>query len=138
MKKGRPMIGELTHIQMLGKIGGGEGPKFQAKDWEIRKRLNWHDKAKSAIRHLLAGERKFSPQEERDVEAGFMRFCADEIRRHHDEDREYLAQIRSSIEHLERIDPDFHRPAIQALGELADCLRSVAGEAGQSNRGPEE
>jgi hypothetical protein len=124
------MIEALTHREMLDKIGGDEKLPAKAREWSIRKALNWHTKAKSAIRHLLAGEQKFSPQEERDVEAGFMRFCADQIRRHHEEDRQYLATIRSSIDRLESIDPDFHRPAIQALGELADCLRGVAGEAG--------
>ena len=132
------MIVELTHREMLDKIGGGEAVKATAKDWNIRCALSWHEKAKSAIRHLLAGEQKFTPQDERDVEAGFMRFCADQIRRHNEQDREYLATIKSSIARLENIDPDFHRPAIQALGELADCLGSVAGEARQPNSGAKE
>lgn len=126
------MIEALTHQEMLAKIASGE-KKFAAKDWRIRKALNWHAKAKSAVRHLLAGEQTFSPQEERDVEAAFLQFCADQIRRHHEEDRQYIATIKSSIQHLENIDPDFHRPAIQALGELADCLRGVAGKAGREN-----
>lgn len=127
------MIEALTHSQMLDKIGGGDGPKLPAKEWNIRKALSWHDKAKSAIRHLLAGEQKFSPQEQRDVEAGFMRFCADQIRRHHEQDQQYLATIKSSIERLETIDPDFHRPAIQALGELADTLGRLAGSSGKQD-----
>lgn len=136
--KVRPMIEALTHKQMLDKIGGGDSVKLTAKDWTVRRALNWHTKAKSAVRHLLAGEQKFSPEEQRDVEAGFLRFCADEIRRHHEEDQRLIATLQSSLEYLSKIDPEFHQPAIQALRSMADRIGHVAGGPRQEARGDGE
>lgn len=132
-KKGQPVIVELTHKQMLEKIGG-DG-KFAAKDWRIRRALDWGAKAKSAIRHLLDGERKFSAQEERDVEAGYMRFCAALIKAHHEEDQKLIATIRSSLAYLESVDPDFHRSAIEALRSMAGDLGDLAGQGRPQDRG---
>lgn len=126
--KERRVVNALTHIEMLDKIGGGPAVKQSAKEWAIRCALNWHTKARSAVRHMLAGERKMSAQEEWDIELGYLKHCAHLIEAHRDEDRKLFATIRSSLEYLENADPEFHRPAIEALGELADTLRGVVGE----------
>lgn len=129
----------LSHIEMLDKIGGGVGVKMLAKDHKIRKRLKWHDKAKSAIRHILNGEQTLSGQDERDIELGFLTYCADLIEAHRDEDQKMLETIRSSLEYLQAADADFHRPAIEALGAFADRLRGSLGrprpEAGGDGEG---
>lgn len=135
--KRRRMNSAVTHQQMLDRIGGGPAVKFTAKDWAIRCALSWHSKARSSIRHLLNGEQKFTAQEERDVELGYLKHCADMIEGHRNADKQLFATIRSSLEYLERADPDFHRPAIQALGELADRLRGVAGEGRTEDRAEE-
>jgi hypothetical protein len=131
-KSRRGMIGtaQLTHLQMLKLIGGGEGVKMPAMDHAIRKRLNWWTKARSAVRHILHGEQKLTSQDERDIELGYLKYCADLIEAHRHEDEQHLATIRSSLEYLQSVDPDFHRPAIEALGQLADRLRNIAVKTG--------
>lgn len=119
----------LSYIEMLDKIGGGDGVKMLAKDHLIRKRLGWKDKAKTAIRHILNGEQTLSGQDERDIELGYLNYCADLIEAHQDEDRKMLETIRSSLEYLQAADADFHRPAIEALGAVADRLRGSLGRS---------
>lgn len=58
---------------------GGPGPLKQ-REWRIRVRLNWHHKAKSAVRHMLYGARQPTYQEAREIEAAHLKFCAERIR----------------------------------------------------------
>lgn len=126
------MYSPLTHIEKLDRIGGGEKVKFAAKDWAIRVRLKWHDKARSAIRHILNGEQKLSGQDERDIDLGFMKHCAAQIERHRDEDRQLLETIRSTAEYLENADPQFHGPTLEALREIAHRLGGPNDQGGLS------
>jgi len=47
---------------------GGTGPLKQ-REWRIRCRLGWHDKASSAVRHMLHRERLPSLDEAKEIEA---------------------------------------------------------------------
>jgi hypothetical protein len=126
-RPGPKMFVGVTHAEMLEQIA--EGRKAEARDWHLRCKLNWHEKAKSFVRHVWYGEQELSAQDERDIELAYIRYHADQIEANRAEDRRLFATIRSSLEYLESADPEFHRPAIEALGELADRLRGVAGQA---------
>lgn len=127
-KPGRKMFVGVTHVEMLAELGGDT--KGEAKDWRLRHRLGWHAKAKSAIRHILYGEQTLSAQDERDIEAAYIRYHADQIEANRAEDRKHYATLRATMEFLETVDPDFHRPAVEALRHVADRLGNMVGETG--------
>lgn len=123
-----------AYVEKLDQIGGGsEVKKFALKDWQIRARLKWHDKAKSAIRHILRGDRKLSGQEEREIEAAHLRFCADAIKAKHDETKDLFASMRRAIDAMERSDPEFYRPHIEAVRDQMLRLGYVADGNSQQN-----
>jgi hypothetical protein len=116
----------VTHIEMLEELGGDR--KAEARDWHLRCLLNWHDKAKSAIRHILSGEQKLSGQDERDIEAAYITYHADEIEANREEDRKHYAALRDVIAVLETADPEIHRKAIEAVRDVAGRLGSMASQ----------
>lgn len=122
----------VTHIEMLEELGGGR--KAEARDWHLRCLLGWHKKARTALRHILNGEQKLSAQDERDIEAAFIRFHADQIEANREEDRQHYATLRSALEYLEKADPDFHRPAIEALRDVAGRLGNLVDQGGAEDR----
>lgn len=125
-RPGRKMFVGVTHIEMLEELGGDR--KAEALDWYLRNKLGWHDKARSAIRHILYGEQALSAQDERDIEAAYIRFHADEIEANRERDRKHYDTLRSTLAFLETADPDFHRPAIEALRDVADRLGNLVGQ----------
>lgn len=129
-KSSRPdpkMFVGVSHVEMLEQLGGKR--KGEARDWHLRNLLKWHDKAKTAIRHMLYDEQTLSRDEEREIEAAYIRFHADQIEANREEDRRHYAALRSAIQSLETVDPDFHRPAIEALRDVADRLGHLVGQA---------
>jgi hypothetical protein len=124
---GPKMFSGVTHIEMLEKLGGDR--KAEALDWHLRCLLNWHTKAKSAIRHILYGEQTLTAQDERDIEAAYIRFHADQIEANREEDRSHYATLGAVLQYLETVDPEFHRPAIEALRDVADRLGNMVGQA---------
>jgi hypothetical protein len=127
-RPGPKMFVGVSHVEMLEQLGGKR--KAEARDWHLKCLLGWHTKAKSAIRHILYGERTLTAQEERDIEAAFIRYHADQIEANRAEDRKHYATLRSALEYLETADPDFHRPAIEALRDVAGRLGNMVGQAG--------
>lgn len=96
---------------------GGEGP-LKAREWRIRCRLNWHDKAASAIRHLLYSERRPTLNEAKEIEAAHLRYCAERIHANRAENENLLSSLRAAAAAMEASDPDFFREHIQAAGEM--------------------
>lgn len=108
---------------------GGTGP-LKAREWRIRCRLGWHDKAKSAIRHLLYGERRPTLDEAREIEAGHLKFCAERIRANEAENADLLSSMRSALAAMEACDPDFFGPHVEAMREILLQRRAQAAESG--------
>jgi hypothetical protein len=108
---------------------GGHGP-LKAREWRIRCRLNWHDKAQSAVRHLLYGERRPSLDEAREIEAAHLKFCAEKILENRAENETLVASMRSALAAMETTDPEFYRAHIEALGAMLLQSRHQAGENG--------
>lgn len=93
---------------------GGDGP-FKQRDWQIRSRLNWRTKAKSAVRHILSGARKVSVEEAREIEAAHMKFCAEKVEANRDENRKLLDALARSLAAMEASDPDYFGVIILAV-----------------------
>lgn len=108
---------------------GGHGPLKQ-REWRIRVRLNWHDKAKSAIRHMLYGERVPTLEEAKQIEAAHLKFCAERIRQNAAENEALLSSMRSAVVAMEACDPAFFRPHVDAMREILLQRRHQAGETG--------
>jgi hypothetical protein len=123
----------LEKVSMMAVIAeklnalGGEG-KLLEREWRIRSRLNWHTKASSAVRHLIYGERKPTVQEVKEIEAAHVKYCAERIEANRDENAKLFAAMRHAIEAMEKTDPDFYRPHIEAVGDILLRGRNVAGE----------
>ena len=105
---------------------GGAGPAKVCEE-RIKTRTGWHDKAPSAIRHMLSGSRKISADERNDIEAAYLRYCADKIKVNNDDNRRLYQTIRNAIAALEKSDPEFHRPQIEALREIVNQLGYLGG-----------
>lgn len=106
---------------------GGDG-KLLEREWRIRSRLNWHTKAQSAVRHLIYGERKPTAQEAKEIEAAHVRYCAERIEANRDENTKLFAAMRQALEAMEKTDPEFYRPHIEAVSDILLRSRNVAGE----------
>lgn len=124
-------LGKLSMNAIAEKLSaiGGQGP-LKAREWRIRCRLGWHNKAPSAIRHLLYQERRPSLDEAREIEAAHLRFCAEKINENRAENAALLASMRSALAAMEQADPEFYRAHIEALGAMLLQSRHQAGEGG--------
>lgn len=111
---------------------GGFGP-LKEREWRIRCRLNWHNKAKSAIRHMLYGERFPSIEEAKQIEAAHLKYCAERIKANAAENANLLSQMRSALAAMEASDAEFFEPHIKAVGELLLQRRYQSGEAGDQD-----
>jgi hypothetical protein len=96
---------------------GGSGP-LKAREWRIRVRLGWHNKAASAVRHLIYGERKPTVDELKQIDAAHLRYCAEKVTANARENEALFSSIRTALAAMEASDPDFFRPHIEAVGEL--------------------
>jgi hypothetical protein len=96
---------------------GGEGP-LKLREWRIRCRLNWHDKAASAVRHLLYQERRPTLDEAKQIEAAHLKHCAEKVIANAAENEALLSSLRSAVAAMETSDPDFFREHIEAAGEI--------------------
>lgn len=128
-------ISTMALAEKLGAIGG-TGP-MKAREWRIRCRLGWHDKAASAIRHLLYGERRPTWQEAREIEAAHLKFCAERIRANEAENAALLSSMRAALAAMEAGDADFYKPHIEALRAMLLQRRAQASEPGGPDRGEE-
>lgn len=96
---------------------GGDGP-FKSREWKIRSRLNWHTKARSAVRHILAGARKVSLEEAQQIEAAHMKYCAEKVEANRDENRKLLDALARSLAAMEASDPDYFSEQVEAVREI--------------------
>ncbi|MFT3987209.1 hypothetical protein [Aestuariivirga sp.] len=116
---------------LVEKLSVIAGPgKLAEREWRIRCRLNWHTKPKSAVRHLLYGERQPSLEEAKQIEAAHIKHCAQKIEANRDENRRLYDAMREALSAMEATDPDFYRPHIEAVGEMLLRGRNAAGQAG--------
>jgi len=111
---------------------GGHGP-LKSREWRIRCRLNWHDKAASAIRHLLYGERRPTLAEAKQIESAHLCYCAERIRENAAENETLLSSMRTALAAMEASDPEFFEPTIKAVGEMLLQRRSQASERGRKD-----
>ena len=106
---------------------GGSGP-MKLREWRIRCRLNWHEKARSAVRHMLYGERTPTLQEAKQIEAAHLKYCAERIHHNAAENAALLQEMRSALAAMETSDPDFFAPHIDAVREMLLQRRDQANE----------
>lgn len=126
-------ISTMALAEKLGALGGS-GP-MKAREWRIRCRLGWHDKAASAIRHLMYGERRPTWEEAHEIEAAHLKFCAERIELNARENSALLRELRSALAAMEASDPDFFEPTIKAVGEMLLQRWAQALEHGGQDRG---
>jgi len=107
---------KLSMAVLAEKLGQIAGPgKLEDREWRIRNRLRWHDKAKSAVRHLLNGEQRADLEETLQIEAAYALWCVDKIEAIPDETAKLIAAINEFAERAARVDPEFFRPTVEAL-----------------------
>jgi hypothetical protein len=111
---------------------GGSGP-LKSREWRIRCRLNWHDKAASAVRHMIYGERAPTVEEARQIEAAHLKHCAERIRQNATENAALLREMQSALAAMEKSDPEFFGPNIDALREVLLQRWNQAGENGDGD-----
>ena len=99
----------------LGAIAGAG--KLEQRVWRVRIRCRWHHKARTAVRHLLYGERRASLEEARDIEAAFARYCAEKIEKNRAENADLLKSIVIFAEIAARVDAEFYQHHLEALRE---------------------
>lgn len=99
--------------EKLGQIGGAG--RLKEREWRIRVRLNWHGKARSAVRHLLHGERRPTLEEARQIEAAHLKFCAEKVEANRRENECLFQSMRAALAAMEASDPEFYRPHIEAM-----------------------
>ena len=111
---------------------GGAGP-LKLREWRIRSRLNWHAKARSAVRHMLYGERSPTLEEAKQIEAAHLKYCAERIRANAAENETLFREMQSALAAMEASDPDFFQPHIEAVRQLLFQRRDQAGEVGDQD-----
>jgi len=111
---------------------GGSGP-LKAREWRIRCRLGWHTKAKSAVRHMLYGERVPNAEEAKQIDAAHLKYCADRIKQNAAENDALFREMRTALEAMESSDPEFYGPHIQAVRELLFQRWNQTGETGDKD-----
>lgn len=102
--------------EKLAAIGGGG--KLAEREWRIRCRLNWHDKARSTVRHMLYGERRPDAEEAKQIEAAHLRYCAEKVKANAAENEAIFHSMRSALAAMEASDAEFFRPHVEAVREL--------------------
>jgi hypothetical protein len=117
-------------VEKLIAIGGGRGTKLNTLEWNIRARLKWHRKAKTAVRHILNGERQIDVDEAKEIEAAHLKFCAERVKQNAAENRALFLQMRAALVAMQISDEEFYRPHIEAVGKLLLQRRDQAGENG--------
>lgn len=123
------MLEKDSMTAIAEKLGALGGPgKLAERDWRIRCRLNWHHKSKSAVRHLLYGERRPSIEEARQIEAAHLRMCAEKIEANREENRNLFSATRSALAAMEEGDAEFYGPQIEALRHALLRNWDVGGE----------
>lgn len=112
-------------VEKLNEIGGRG--KLAEREWRIRCRLKWHTKRPTTVRHLLYGERVPSLTEAKEIEAAHLKHCAEKAAARRAEDQELFRAMREAIAAMERTDPEFFSPHIEAArqallrgGDMAD------------------
>jgi hypothetical protein len=113
-------------VEKLTAIGGAG--TLKEREWRIRCRLNWHHKARSAVRHLLYRERVPSFEEGKQIEAAHLRFCAERVRQNAAENAALFQEMRSALAAMEASDPDFFAPDIDAVRAMLLQGRDQANE----------
>lgn len=111
---------------------GGHGP-LKSREWRIRCRLGWHSKAQSAVRHLLYGERSATHEEAKQIEAAYLKHCAERIQQHAAETAHLYRELQSALAAMEASDPEFFAPHIDAVRELLFQRRNQARETGSED-----
>lgn len=117
--------------EKLGALGGAG--KLSEREWRIRVRLNWHNKPRSTIRHMLYGERRPDFNEARQIEAAHLKHCAEKIEANSNDNARLYQSMRSALAAMEATDPEFFRPTIEAV---RDQLFSF-GNMGREKSGPD-
>ena len=93
---------------------GGSG-KFEVREWRIKRELGWFGKASSTIRHLLHGEQKPNLAEAKEIEIAHVRMCAKKIEANREENAELFESMRQALDAMQRSDPEFYAPHIEAI-----------------------
>ena len=106
---------------------GGDG-SLKQREWRIRCRLGWHTKARSAVRHILNGERGLSVAQARQIEAAHFKYCAERIEVNARENADLLREMRSALAAMEATDPEFFEPTIDAVRQMLLQRRAQASE----------
>jgi hypothetical protein len=120
---------KVSMAALVDKLAAIGGPSpLKQREWRIRVRLNWHHKAKSAVRHMLYGARQPTYQEAREIEAAHLKFCAERIRQNAAENEALLSSMRSAVAAMEACDPAFFEPHLLAMREILLQRRSQAAE----------
>lgn len=121
----------ITMIALAEKLNaiGGTGP-LKVREWRIRARLNWHHKATSAVRHMLYGERLPSLEEAKQIEAAHLKYCAERIKANAAENAALFRELQSALAAMEKSDPEFFEPHIEAVRALLLRRRDQASEHG--------
>jgi len=118
-----------TMAAIAEKLGdlGGTGP-LKAREWRIRCRFGRHDKAATAVRHLIYGERMPTIEEVKQIEAAHLKFCAEKVRQNALETDALFREMHAALAAMEESDPEFYRPHIEAVRELLFPHRDSPGE----------
>jgi len=125
------MLGKYSMTAFVDKLVGLGGlGKLQEREWRIRSRLSWHTKAKSAVRHLMYGERKPSLEEAAQINAAHLRYCAETIEANRNENAKLFATMQSALAAMQASDPEFYAPHVQAVSEILLRARNMAGIEG--------
>lgn len=111
---------------------GGDG-KFEEQDWRIRRRLNWHHKAKSVVRHIISGARHIKPDEVDEIRIAHLKFCAESIEANRNENAKLFASMQSAIAAMQATDPEFYAPHVAAVSDVVLRLGNVAGDSRREN-----
>jgi hypothetical protein len=105
------------------------GPKpFKEQDRRIRSLCSWRDKAASAVRHMLRGDRKLSPDEVQDIEAAHLKHCAKTIEANRAENRKLYESLSAALAAMQASDPEF-------FSQQADAVREILFRYGDGNSG---
>lgn len=86
--------------------------------------------ARTAVRHLLYGERKPSAEEAKQIEAAHLKYCAEKIEANAHENAKLFASMRQALAAMEASDPEFYRPHIETVRELLFRGRNLGGDGG--------
>lgn len=89
--------------------------KLAVREYRVRSRLNWHTKAKTAVRHLLHGEQKADEDERLQIDAAHARWCAEKIEANTHDTARLIASIAEFAERASRVDAEYFREDIEAL-----------------------